>query len=115
MFPGEHRLLVVDDAVDSGVTLATVIDLLRNTCPDRTEIRSAVITVTLEVPAPNRTMPCITACCADFPGRLMPRVDPVLVFDLDGTLLTVNSFPIWVLFLGSGGVRGLSPGRTASS
>ena len=48
--PGEHRLLVVDDAVDSGVTLATVIDLLRNTCPDRTEIRSAVITVTLEEP-----------------------------------------------------------------
>jgi phosphoserine phosphatase len=40
----------------------------------------------------------------------MPRVDPVLVFDLDGTLLTVNSFPIWVLFLGFGGVRGLSPG-----
>jgi len=45
-----HRLLVVDDAVDSGVTLATVIELLRATCPPQTEIRSAVITVTLEEP-----------------------------------------------------------------
>jgi hypoxanthine phosphoribosyltransferase len=48
--PGQHRLLVVDDAVDSGVTLATVVDLLRTICPAQTEIRSAVITVTLEAP-----------------------------------------------------------------
>jgi hypoxanthine phosphoribosyltransferase len=47
---GKHRLLVVDDAVDSGVTLATVIDLLRATHPGQTEIRSAVITVTLDAP-----------------------------------------------------------------
>ena len=46
----QERLLVVDDAVDSGVTLETVIDLLRSTCPCQTEIRSAVITVTLEAP-----------------------------------------------------------------
>jgi uncharacterized protein len=45
-----HRLLVVDDAVDSGVTLATVIDLLREKCPPQTEIRSAVLTVTLDAP-----------------------------------------------------------------
>ncbi len=48
--PGQHRLLVVDDAVDSGITLATVVDLLRKICPAQTEIRSAVITVTLEAP-----------------------------------------------------------------
>jgi hypoxanthine phosphoribosyltransferase len=48
--PGDNRLLVVDDAVDSGVTLATVTDLLRTNCPAPTEIRSAVITVTLEAP-----------------------------------------------------------------
>jgi phosphoserine phosphatase len=53
-------------------------------------------------------MRCIMAFCVGFRGRSMQRVDPVLVFDLDGTLLTVNSFPIWVLFLGFGGVRGLS-------
>jgi phosphoribosylpyrophosphate synthetase len=44
------RVLVVDDAVDSGVTLATVLGLLRTTCPAGTEIRSAVITVTLDNP-----------------------------------------------------------------
>jgi hypoxanthine phosphoribosyltransferase len=46
----EHRLLVVDDAVDSGVTLETVVGLLRSTCSAQTEIRSAVITVTLDAP-----------------------------------------------------------------
>jgi hypoxanthine phosphoribosyltransferase len=44
------RVLVVDDAVDSGVTLATVLRLLReNTTPD-TQFRSAVVTVTLAEP-----------------------------------------------------------------
>jgi phosphoserine phosphatase len=38
----------------------------------------------------------------------MQRVDPVLVFDLDGTVLWINSFPVWVLFLGFGGIRHLS-------
>lgn len=49
-----QRLLVVDDAVDSGVTLATVIELLAANCPATVEIRSAVITVTLDTP---RVMP----------------------------------------------------------
>jgi hypothetical protein len=40
--------------VDSGATLATVIELLRSMCPSGTEIRSAVITVTLDSP---RVMP----------------------------------------------------------
>jgi len=44
------QVLVVDDAVDSGVTLATVLRLLRQTCPEHTEIRSAVVTVTLADP-----------------------------------------------------------------
>jgi hypoxanthine phosphoribosyltransferase len=43
-------VLVVDDAVDSGVTLATVTELLRGTCAEETEIRTAVVTVTLEQP-----------------------------------------------------------------
>jgi phosphoserine phosphatase len=29
----------------------------------------------------------------------MPRTDPVLLFDLDGTILRRNSFPVWVLSL----------------
>jgi uncharacterized protein len=44
------RILVADDAVDSGVTLATVLGLLRRLCPRGTEIRSAAITQTLENP-----------------------------------------------------------------
>jgi hypoxanthine phosphoribosyltransferase len=46
----EARLLVVDDAVDSGVTLATVLQKLRQICPAHTQIRSAAITVTLDNP-----------------------------------------------------------------
>lgn len=48
--PAPARVLVVDDAVDSGVTLATVLRLLRQTCPEHTEIRSAAVTVTLDSP-----------------------------------------------------------------
>jgi hypoxanthine phosphoribosyltransferase len=44
------RILVADDAVDSGVTLDTVLGLLRRLCPRGTEIRSAAITQTLENP-----------------------------------------------------------------
>lgn len=33
----------------------------------------------------------------------MPRTDPVLLFDLDGTILRRNSFPVWVLSLLTGG------------
>lgn len=33
----------------------------------------------------------------------MRRVDPILVFDLDGTLLRINSFPVWLSFLALGG------------
>ncbi len=46
--PGAQRLLVVDDAVDSGVTLGTVMGALRGICPADVELRSAVITVTLD-------------------------------------------------------------------
>jgi hypoxanthine phosphoribosyltransferase len=44
------RVLVVDDAVDSGVTLATVLQTLRAICPPATALRTAVITVTTEDP-----------------------------------------------------------------
>ena len=43
------RLLVVDDAVDTGVTLASVMHALRDAYPEAT-LRSAVITVTLRSP-----------------------------------------------------------------
>ena len=39
----------------------------------------------------------------DWPGRPAP----VLVIDLDGTVLRVNSFPHWVLFLMFGPIRGV--------
>jgi hypoxanthine phosphoribosyltransferase len=45
-----RRVLVVDDAVDSGVTLATVLRLLRQASPADTQFRSAVVTVTLDRP-----------------------------------------------------------------
>ena len=38
----------------------------------------------------------------------MQRADPILVFDLDGTLLRLNSFPLWVLYLTFGRIRRLS-------
>jgi hypoxanthine phosphoribosyltransferase len=44
------RILVVDDAVDSGLTLNAVLELLRGNTPAGTELRSAVITVTLDAP-----------------------------------------------------------------
>jgi uncharacterized protein len=44
------RVLVVDDAVDSGVTLATVLRTLGELCPPTAELRTAVITVTTEDP-----------------------------------------------------------------
>jgi hypoxanthine phosphoribosyltransferase len=47
--PAAH-VLVVDDAVDSGVTLATVLRVLRENSPSDTQFRSAVITVTLAQP-----------------------------------------------------------------
>jgi hypoxanthine phosphoribosyltransferase len=48
--PEACRVLVVDDAVDSGVTLSTVLRLLREAAPAGTELRSAVVTVTLDQP-----------------------------------------------------------------
>lgn len=45
------RVLVVDDAVDSGVTLAMVLRTLRAACPHDVELRTAVITVTTRDPA----------------------------------------------------------------
>ncbi len=48
--PGPVRVLVADDAVDSGVTLAAVLRTLRAACPPATELRSAAITVTMDNP-----------------------------------------------------------------
>ena len=44
------KILVIDDAVDSGATLATALQVLRDVCPPGTEMRSAVITQTLDRP-----------------------------------------------------------------
>ena len=44
------RILVADDAIDSGTTLSTVLRLLSEVCPPGSEIRSAAITQTLDHP-----------------------------------------------------------------
>ena len=46
-----ERVLIADDAVDSGVTLLTVLRTLRALSPPDTEFRTAVITQTHERPA----------------------------------------------------------------
>lgn len=43
----------------------------------------------------------------------MPRADPLLVFDLDGTILEINSFPRWALSMVAGNVAGISVLRRA--
>jgi hypoxanthine phosphoribosyltransferase len=48
--PRQARVLVTDDAVDSGATLATVLRHVREVCPSGAEIRTVVITQTLEEP-----------------------------------------------------------------
>lgn len=47
-------------------------------------------------------------CSADSPGRLTSAADPVLIFDLDGTLLPVNSFPRWARYMLFGRFGGLT-------
>lgn len=49
--PHTSRVVVVDDAVDSGATLAAVLETLREVCPPTAELRTAAITVTTEHPA----------------------------------------------------------------
>jgi len=45
----------------------------------------------------------------------MPRADPVLIFDLDGTVLRRNSFPYWTMALLTGGrISGLRARATLS-
>jgi hypoxanthine phosphoribosyltransferase len=40
------RVLVVDDAIDSGATMATVVEQLRDAVGDGGEVRTAVLTIT---------------------------------------------------------------------
>src|SRR4051794_18477511 len=54
---------------------------------------------------------------AGSPGRSMRHPEPparddtpVLVCDLDGTILRVNSFPFWLLHLIGGRLPGITPG-----
>ena len=51
VWPQARRLLVVDDAVDSGVTLDCVLRALHDLVPARVRVESAVITVTTPAPA----------------------------------------------------------------
>jgi hypoxanthine phosphoribosyltransferase len=56
--PAPRRLLLVDDAVDSGVTLAAVMQRLKAACPPGTEIQSAAIVQTTPRPllAPDHVL-----------------------------------------------------------
>ena len=64
----------------------------------------------------------IAVCCAGFPGRSTRRPDPmprdarrpVLICDLDGTILRVNSFPLWILYLIAGRLPELGFGARGS-
>src|ERR1700733_9687700 len=49
-------------------------------------------------------MPSFTVRCAASLGHSMRPADslPVLIFDLDGTILRTNSFPLWVVYLAVG-------------
>jgi hypothetical protein len=96
---GAVRLLVADDAVDSGTTCQSSRDC-RMRCPTGSEVRTAVITQTLTIPSCGPIIGSTIAHSAGF-GRSMRLRDmaPVVVFDLDGTVLDVNSFPHWVMFL----------------
>jgi hypoxanthine phosphoribosyltransferase len=49
--PAASNLLVVDDAVDSGLTMKRVLEAVRNVAPATMTIRSAAITVTLPTAA----------------------------------------------------------------
>jgi hypothetical protein len=47
----QSRVLVVDDSVDSGATLAAVVAIIRNTASGGAAVKTAAITVTTESPA----------------------------------------------------------------
>lgn len=45
---------------------------------------------------------------ADSPGLSTPAAEVVFIFDLDGTLLSINSFPHWVRYMLLGKFQGLA-------
>jgi phosphoserine phosphatase len=45
---------------------------------------------------------------AGFPGHSISENKPVLIFDLDGTILSINSFPHWVWYMLFGSFGGLT-------
>jgi len=46
---------------------------------------------------------------ADSPGHSTSKAEAVFIFDLDRTILSVNSFPYWVLYMLTGHFDGLNP------
>ncbi|MCM1449738.1 MAG: haloacid dehalogenase-like hydrolase [Clostridiales bacterium] len=117
-----HRILVVDDAVDSGVTLKAVTDSLSR-LPDPPIVRTAVITVTTRNPLISPDYRLMTGVLLRFPWSLdfheAPRVDnattipwgirmprggsddgdsrPLVVVDLDGTLVNCNTLHVYII------------------
>ena len=63
----QQRILVADDAVDSGVTLGTVLRHLRAVCPSGAEIRTAAITQTMEKPMTRPDYALFHATLCRFP------------------------------------------------
>jgi phosphoserine phosphatase len=47
-------------------------------------------------------------CSADSPGRSTLKTEAVWIFDLDGTILSVNSFPYWARYMLIGHFDGLN-------
>ncbi len=50
---------------------------------------------------------------SDFPGHLTSKAKPVLIIDLDETLISVNSFPLWAKYFLLGRFDSLTPAKRA--
>lgn len=114
-------VLVVDDAVDSGATLRGVLDAMARVAPEA-DVRSAVITVTRANPITDPDFALYRdRTLVRFPWaadavkvvrpivKSLPAEYSTAIIDLDGTLVSWNTFTRFVKFaFGRSGVRARS-------